>query len=157
MIQLGKRMSSSIASIFRRHQSTPKRRVANIREVGFCLEPTRPVKSGRNLVTPFWLVPNRLIATRLMRRSALLWLSVRALCGFVFILGDRASSTWATSLGSFAVVPWVVCVSGFLTLVEVRRRNEDLFFANLGIHPLAIVCTVLITPVACECILTLSR
>lgn len=57
-----------------------------------------------------------------------------------------------------AVLAVTAAVAGTaLTMLDARRNNELLLFANLGVHPAVVVCTASAAPVALEFVLALAR
>lgn len=80
------------------------------------------------------LLPDRLFVAALVRRTAWLWLAVRLMVGMFGILAGIP--VIPTRPGT--VIPIILVVASLAGL-ELHRRREFLFFANLGIAPATVV------------------
>ncbi len=80
------------------------------------------------------LLPDRLFTVALIRRTIWLWLAVRLMVGMFGLLAGIPIIP--TRPGT--VIP-IILVIASLAGLELHRRREFLFFANLGIAPAAVL------------------
>ena len=69
-------------------------------------------------------LPDRVFTVALLRRALFLWVGIKAF--FVAAAGNESSARTAFL---------TVLLVGFLGLLDSRRRNEHIFWANLGVAP----------------------
>ena len=80
------------------------------------------------------LLPDRLYTVALIRRTTSLWVGARLMVGmFGFLAGIPVIPTRPGT-----VIPIILVVAS-LGGLEIHRRREFLFFANLGIAPAAVL------------------
>ncbi|MGE5925725.1 MAG: hypothetical protein ACM357_00095 [Gemmatimonadota bacterium] len=77
-------------------------------------------------------LPDRTFAIPVLGRGLTIWAAARAALALAsWLMAGRAEPlTLAVTRGASA---WVVLVAGVLGLLEIRRRNEHLLLANLGV------------------------
>ena len=78
-------------------------------------------------------LPDRIFAQPLLVRGALLWAGVRSAMALIawLMAGMEGAPTLEVTVKAAA---WIVLVVGGLGILELRRRNEHLLLANLGIY-----------------------
>jgi hypothetical protein len=92
---------------------------------------------------PRWL-PHRTFIVGLVKRALFLWVGIKAIVT-LFLASTGGKATVRT-----AIV--IVLLVGFLSLLDARRRNEHIFWANLGVAPWTLAALASIPAVAGECI-----
>lgn len=99
-------------------------------------------------------LPPQPFVSVLLRRGALLWLGVRALMTLVALLGSLHAEPPPLRelllLPPLAVVPVTLGVEW----LDLRRRNEDLLLANLGVGPARLLPLLLLPPLLLEAAVT---
>src|SRR5688500_16258346 len=91
------------------------------------------------------------LARSVMLRGFWLWVLLRCAHAIVLLLADIRPSL---SAGSAAVV--VVLLAALLSVVDIARRGETVFFGNLGIPPRTVAAVGAAPALAMELILSLS-
>ena len=98
----------------------------------------QPPTSPTGLRMPDWTFTGPLLG-----RSALIWASARACLAFVNWAVAGFAGPFSLAVTAKAAI-WTAAVVGVLGVLELRRRNEHLLLANLGIpqRTLAALATV---------------
>jgi hypothetical protein len=100
-------------------------------------------------------IPDRVYTRPLLLRGALLWGVSRAFLAFGtwITLGVGSRFTLAVTVQAAA---WIVIVVGLLGLLELRRRNEHLLLANLGIYQRTLGMLAAVPALLCEIAMALA-
>lgn len=72
-------------------------------------------------------LPDRVFTMALLKRATFLWVGIRVI---VVLLLAATGSGFTTRTAML-----VVLLVGFLSLLDSQRRNEHIFWANLGVAP----------------------
>lgn len=78
-------------------------------------------------------IPDRIFTIPILVRGVLLWASTRAVLALVPRLMTGFEEPFSLEVTNGAAA-WIIGVVAALGLVEMRRRNEHLLLANLGIR-----------------------
>jgi hypothetical protein len=81
-----------------------------------------------------------------------IWVATRLLASVVRVLADRPLGPY---LGILVEIVLVSLVVG-LTLFEIRRMNERVFFQDLGLSEVAVGAISLVTVLVCQILLVLA-
>lgn len=90
------------------------------------------------------------LVRQVMLRGLVLWLLLRCTHAVVLLLADMRPSP---SAGSGAVA--VVLLAALLSVVDIARRRETVFFGNLGIPPQTVAAVGAAPAAAMELVLLL--
>ena len=87
-----------------------------------------------------------------VRTSVAIWVAIRLLLSFVGVLADRPLGPYPGILFEIVLVSLVVG----LTLFDLRRMNERVYFQDLGLSEVAVGAISLVTVLVCEILLFLA-
>lgn len=88
-----------------------------------------------------------------VRTSVAIWVAIRLLVSFVGVFRPDGSIPF---LGGIQVELILVSIALGLTLFEIRRMNERVFFQDLGLSEVAVGAISLVTVLVCQILLVLA-
>ena|SRR6266404_2953986 len=92
-------------------------------------------------------IPRGKLLYRQLRRAATVWVAIHTILALVTRGQVLALSFWPLAI--------LCCVSGVLAAIDIRRRHETVFLANLGIRTSTAVILWMATVLALEAILSI--
>ena len=99
------------------------------------------------------------VETGVLRRALLFWLLMRILAAVMIAFAAESSPLGAgpPHIMGFKGALIVAVATGFVGLIDVRRRNEDLLLANLGTAPSRIRVLAFAPPALLETLALLAQ